>query len=169
MSPERRHWQPAVQAAAVPVMLRTSPVDGQLPASQPRPLPIYGAQFWERHTPSPAGHRPAARAHPAEHSHYVVISRDGRKLVTRFMLCCHSNATHAPIANPPNSAQLGDSPYHSSMLHPGPCNNVGIRPQTDTQTRVTTIHFASSTTHAKCNDKYIKRWGHTMCGSMVVS
>jgi len=23
--------------------------------------------------------------------------------------------------------------------------------QTDTQTRVTTIHFASSTTHAKCN------------------
>ena len=25
--------------------------------------------------------RPAARAHPAEHSHYVVISRDGRKLV----------------------------------------------------------------------------------------
>jgi len=24
--------------------------------------------------------------------------------------------------------------------------------QTDTQTRVTTIHFASSTTHAKCND-----------------
>ena len=26
------------------------------------------------------------------------------------------------------------------------------RGQTDTQTRVTTIHFASSTTHAKCND-----------------
>jgi len=25
--------------------------------------------------------------------------------------------------------------------------------QTDTQTRVTTIHFASSTTHAKCNNK----------------
>jgi len=25
--------------------------------------------------------------------------------------------------------------------------------QTDTQTRVTTIHFASSTTHAKCNKK----------------
>jgi len=55
MSPERHHWKPAVQAAAV--MLRTPP--------------------------SPAGHRPAARAHPAERSHYVVISRDGRKLVTR--------------------------------------------------------------------------------------
>ena len=29
------------------------------------------------------------------------------------MLCCHSNATRAPIANPPNSAQLGGIPYHS--------------------------------------------------------
>jgi len=26
-----------------------------------------------------------------------------------------------------------------------------MRPWTDTQTRVTTIHFALSTTHAKCN------------------
>jgi len=26
---------------------------------------------------------------------------------------------------------------------------VGVRPRTDTQTRVTTIYFASSTTHAK--------------------
>jgi len=59
MSPERHHWKPAVQAAAV--MLRTPLVDGQLPASQPRPLPIYGARFWE-HLPSPAGHRSAARA-----------------------------------------------------------------------------------------------------------
>jgi len=36
---------------------------------------------------------------------------------------------------------------------------VGVRPrtdrQTDTQTRVTTIHFASSTTHAKCNEYYV--------------
>ena len=53
--PEHHQWKPAVQAAAV--MLRTPHVD--------------------------ASHRPAARAHPAERSHYVVISRDGRKLVTR--------------------------------------------------------------------------------------
>ena len=33
--------------------------------------------------PSTASHWPAARADPAERSHYVVISRDGRKLVTR--------------------------------------------------------------------------------------
>jgi len=44
MSPERHHWKPAVHSAAV--MLRTPPVDGQLPASQPRPLPRYSAQFW---------------------------------------------------------------------------------------------------------------------------
>ena len=55
MLPERHQWKPGVKAAAV--MLRT--------------------------TPSPASHRPAARADPAERSHYVVISRDGRKLVTR--------------------------------------------------------------------------------------
>ena len=41
--PERHQSKPAVQAAAV--MLRTHPVDGQSPASQPRPLPMYGAQF----------------------------------------------------------------------------------------------------------------------------
>jgi len=40
MSPERRHWKPAVRAAAV--MLRTPPLDGQSPASEPRPLAIYG-------------------------------------------------------------------------------------------------------------------------------
>jgi len=74
----------------------------------------------------------------------------------QLALCCHGNATDAPIANPPNSAQLGSSLYHAAKLHLGPCSSVGVRPrtdrQTDTQTRVTTIHFASSTTHAKCNN-----------------
>jgi len=69
-----------------------------------------------------------------------------------------SNATGEPIANPPNSAQLGGSLYHAAKLHPGPCSTVGVRPrtdrQTDTQTHVTTIglHFASSATHAKCKN-----------------
>ena len=40
------HWKPAVQAAAV--MLRTPPIDGQSPASEPRPLAIYGTQCSER-------------------------------------------------------------------------------------------------------------------------
>ena len=56
MLPERHQWKLAVQAAAV--MLRTPP-------------------------PSMASHQPAARTDPAERSHYVVILRDGRKLVTR--------------------------------------------------------------------------------------
>jgi len=81
MLPEHYHWKPAVQATAV--MLKTPPIDSQSPASQPRPIPIYGAQFWER-PPSPAGHQPAAHGDPAKRSHYVVISRDGRKLVTWF-------------------------------------------------------------------------------------
>jgi len=55
MLPERHQWKPAVQAAAV---MLTMP-------------------------PSMASYRPAACAHPSERSHYVVISRDGRKLVTR--------------------------------------------------------------------------------------
>ena len=41
--------------------------------------------------------------------------------------CCHSNETYAPTANPPNSAQLEGTPYHSPKLHPGPCSSVGMR------------------------------------------
>ena len=82
-------------------------------------------------------------------------------LQLRFALSCYSNATRAPIANPPNNAQLGDSLYHAPKLHPGPCSTVGVRSRTDRQTdthrqtRVATIHFASSTTHAKCNEPYL--------------
>ena len=161
MLPERQQWKPAVQAAAV--MLRTPPVDGQSPASQPRPLPIYGTQFWERPS-SLASHRPAARADPAQPAARTMSSYRGMdaSLQLGFALCCHCKATRASIANPPNSAQLEGSLYHAAKLHPGPCSSVGVRPRTDrqthtdthtdTQTRVTTIHFASSTTHAECND-----------------
>ena len=42
--PERHQWNPAFQTATV--MLRTPPpVDGQLPAGRPRPLPVCGARF----------------------------------------------------------------------------------------------------------------------------
>ena len=67
-----------------------------------------------------------------------------------------------PIANPPNSAQLGGIPYHSPnyiRVHAivwtcgrGHTHRQTDRhTQTDTQTRVTTIHSSWSTTHAKCN------------------
>jgi len=69
-----------------------------------------------------------------------------------FGLCCHSNEIPKPIANLPNSAQLGGPPYHSPKLHQDPCSSGGMRRGRDTQTRVTNIHFASSTTDAKYND-----------------
>jgi len=123
MLPERHQWKPAVQAAAL--MLRTPPVGGRSPASSAR-------------TPRRA---------------FALC----RHIAGWTQACCHSNATRAPIANSPNSAQPGGSLYHTPKLHPGPCSSVGVRTRTgrqthtQRQTRVTTIHFASSTTHAKCN------------------
>jgi len=129
MLPERHHWKPAVQAAAV--MLRTPPsTASHRPASHVH-VP-YTAHNFEN---APVNRwSPASSARTPRRSHYVVISRDGRKLVIGFALCCHSNATRAPIANPPNSAQLGGSLYHAPKLHPGPCSSVGVRPRTDRQT-----------------------------------
>jgi len=70
--------------------------------------------------------------------------------ISRSALCCHSNESRAPITNPPNSAQLEGTAYHSPELHPDSCSSVGTRQeQTDTQTRVTNIHFVSSATHTK--------------------
>ena len=47
------------------------------------------------------------------------------------------------------------APLPFPKLHPGPCSSVGTRPRTGRhrQTHVTNIHFASSTTHAKCNKR----------------
>jgi len=59
-----------------------------------------------------------------------------------FGLCCHSNATRAPIANPPSRAQLGSTPYHFPKL-----SALRVRAvvwacgRGQTQTRATTIHF----------------------------
>jgi len=55
-----------------------------------------------------------------------------------FALCYHSNATRAPIANPPNSAQVGGSLYYAPKLHPGPCSSVGVRSRTHTHTHTHT-------------------------------
>jgi len=45
---------------------------------------------------------------------------------------CHSNETRAPIANLPNTAQLGVPTYHSPKLHLGPCSSVGMQRGTHT-------------------------------------
>jgi len=52
--------------------------------------------------------------------------------ISHSVLCYHSNKTRAPIANPPNSAQLRH-PYHSPKLHLGPCSSMGMRQGTDTR------------------------------------
>ena len=69
--------------------------------------------------------------------------------------------TRAAITNPSNSIQLEGTPYHSPSYirvravvfacGQGQTDRHTDR-QTHTQTRVTTIHFASSTTHAQCNN-----------------
>jgi len=60
----------------------------------------------------------------------------------------HSNETRAPIANPPDSTELGAPPtvlpsYIWVRAVVWACGEG----QTHRQTRVTNIHFASSTTH----------------------
>jgi len=81
--------------------------------------------------------------------------------ISRSALCCHSNETHAPIANPPNSAQLEGTP----TIIP---SHIRVRAvvwacgkgQTDTHTQthahtqmaMTDKQFASATPHAKCNE-----------------
>jgi len=70
--------------------------------------------------------------------------------------CCHSNETRATIANPHNGAQLGGTPtippsYMRVRAIVWACDEGETHRQTGTQALVTTIHFASSATHAKCN------------------
>jgi len=79
--------------------------------------------------------------------------------ISHSVLCCHSNKTRAPIANPHNSAQQEGTLYHSPNLHPGPCSSVGMRRGTNTQTAVTNIHFALATPHVKCNRNKIVKVG----------
>ena len=54
--------------------------------------------------------------------------------ISRSALWCHSNESRAQTANPPNSAQLDSTPYHTPMLHPGPCSSVEMRRGTDRHT-----------------------------------
>jgi len=49
-------------------------------------------------------------------------------------VCCHSNETRAPIANPPNNAQLRVTAYNSPKLHPGSCSSVEMRQGTNRHT-----------------------------------
>jgi len=72
--------------------------------------------------------------------------------ISRSTLFCHSNETHAQIANPPNSAQQESTPYNSpSYIRVRAVVRECGEGQTDTQTAVTDTHFAPATPHAKSN------------------
>jgi len=56
-----------------------------------------------------------------------------------FALCCQSNANRAPLANLPNTAQLGGIPYHSpSYIQVRAITWACGRGQTDTHTNTQT-------------------------------
>ena len=65
-------------------------------------------------------------------------------------LCCHSNETRAPIANPPTCAQLEGTPTIPSKYHRGLCSSVGMRQGTDRRTDGRD-HYTLYTPHVKCN------------------
>jgi len=76
--------------------------------------------------------------------------------ISRSALCCHGNKTCAPIANPPNRAQLEGTPYHSPSyirIHAAvwACGETHTHydTHTDKQTRVT-LYISRRTTHVKC-------------------
>ena len=127
--PESHQWKPAFQTAAV--MLRTTPSAASHRWAGRAHLPYAARGFGGARR-----RRPATRADPAQPAVRTMLSYRGMdaSLDLGFALCCHSNATRAPIANPPNSAQLGGSLYHAPKLHPGPCSSVGVWPRADRQT-----------------------------------
>ena len=76
-------------------------------------------------------------------------------------LCCHSNETRAPIANPPNSAELQGTLYHPSKLHPGPCSSVRMRRGTDRETHVQTHRHTDEHTHTHTHTQTAKLYSAT--------
>ena len=88
-------------------------------------------------TPPLEARSPGRRSNAENAPRHLLVTNQQRARTPRklgFALCCHSNATGAPIANPPNSAQLGGSLYHAPKLHSGPFSSVGVRPRTNRET-----------------------------------
>ena len=125
--PARHQRKPAVQATAV--MLRTPPSTANHRQASHAHFPYTARNFQNapvtRQSPASSVRRPR----PDGRSHYAVISRDGRKLVARVrVVAIATQPVHRkpPIANPPNTAQLGGSLYHAPKLHPSACSSVGV-------------------------------------------
>jgi len=79
--PERHQWKPAVHAAAV--MLRTPPSTVNHRRASHAHFPYTARNFENTPITRQSPDSSVCRPRPAGRSHYVVISRNGRKLVTR--------------------------------------------------------------------------------------
>jgi len=79
--PEHHQWKPSVQTAAV--MLRTPPSAASRRRAGRARFPYAARSFGGAPRRPPVAGGDARTPRPAGRSHYVVISRDGRKLVTR--------------------------------------------------------------------------------------
>jgi len=64
---------------------------------------------------------------------YTVALYKAISIYSTWHVCCNSNETHALIANPPTSAQLGGTLYHSPKSHLGPCSSARMQRGTDRQ------------------------------------
>ena len=65
-------------------------------------------------------------------------------------VCCLSNKTGAPTAHPPNSAQLGDTSYHSPKLHLGMRSSVGMWQGKDTHTNGAIVIYRTWLCQMRC-------------------
>jgi len=74
------------------------------------------------------------RPRPAGRLHYVVISRDECKLVTRVRVMLPWQRNPCPDCKSAQQCTTRGQPLPCPKLHPGPCSSVGARPQTDRHT-----------------------------------
>jgi len=91
--------------------------------------------------------------------------------ISRSALCCHSNETRAPIANPFNTAHPQPYPRVTSGSVQLCGNAVKDRQtdiQIDTQAAMTNTHFASAMPHAKSNEPYLPFYPLPQPQSVVV-
>ena len=73
--------------------------------------------------------------------------------ISRSALCCHSNETRAPIANPPNTAQLEGTPYHSQSY-------IWVRAVVWECGEGQTCTHRPTDRHRDARDQYIHRLGY---------
>jgi len=109
---------------------------------------------------SPCAHSPTSVPRDKASTYRSAVAKPGIQRVqalsdiSRSVLCCQQNLCTDWKSAQYRYCTTRRHPYHSPNLHPGPWSSVGMQwgTHTHTQTAVTTIHFASAMSHAKCNE-----------------